>query len=102
MNIFFRTLIILVVTTIIGGLMFAGVTVLDTLDDNGQPDVDVIRLPSTESREFRPDGDDQDGRDGGFGFPGGIIKTLALMSIAGGVYSVIVWTSKQAKRSAAR
>ncbi len=99
MNIFFRTMVILVVTTIIGGLMFTGVTVLDTLDDNGQPENDVIRLPSTESREFRPEGD---GRDGGFGFPGGVIKALVLMSIAGGIYSVIVWTSKQAKRSAAR
>lgn len=93
-----RVLIILVVASIIGGLMYVAVNASSSSNgsslDGGRP-----------SGQFRPDGDgehEERGESGGFGFPGGIIKALVLMSIAGGIYSVIVWTGKQAKRSAAR
>ncbi|MBI2332757.1 MAG: hypothetical protein HYU84_11470 [Chloroflexi bacterium] len=42
---------------------------------------------------------DHEKRDGGFGFPGGVLKALVLMSIAGGVYSVVVWAGKKAKQA---
>ncbi|MBN8579616.1 MAG: hypothetical protein J0L96_03000 [Anaerolineae bacterium] len=93
-----RVLIILVVASLISGLMYAAVNASSSSNgsslDGGRP-----------SGQFRPDGDEEHeerGERGGFGFPGGIIKALALMSIAGGIYSVIVWTRKQAKRAAAR
>ena len=93
-----RVLIILVVASLISGLMYAAVNASSSSNgsslDGGRP-----------SGQFRPDGDgehEERGGRGGFGFPGGVIKALVLMSIAGGIYSVIVWTRKQAKRAAAR
>ncbi len=93
-----RVLIILVVASMLGGLMYVAVNASSSSNgsslDGGRP-----------SGQFRPDGDgehEERGERGGFGFPGGVIKALVLMSIAGGIYSVIVWTGKQAKRSAAR
>ena len=93
-----RVLIIFVVASIIGGLMYVAV---NASGSTGTPSFEEGRP----SGQFRPDGDgehEERGERGGFGFPGGVIKALVLMSIAGGIYSVIVWTGKQAKRSAAR
>jgi hypothetical protein len=101
MNTIFRILIILVVTAIVGSLMYAGVSAMGSAtttfeDGEGRP-----QLP--EGADFRPEHEEhegREGRDGGFGFPGGIIKALVLMSVAGGVYSAIVWTGRKAKRTA--
>lgn len=97
MRILLRALIILVVASLIGGLLYmAVVNVSDSASSSsfavGRPGDDGLRL----------EGGERDDREGGFGFPGGIIKALVLMTIAGGIYSVIVWTGKQAKRSTAR
>ena len=100
MNTVFRVLVILVVTTIIGGLMYVGVSASDSgttgfpeFEENGD-------LPQfAEGSEFRPEGDhDERGEEGGFGFPGGVIKALVLMSVAGGIYSAVVWMGKKPKR----
>ncbi|MBL8062902.1 MAG: hypothetical protein JNK32_07785 [Anaerolineales bacterium] len=105
MKTLFRVLLILVVATLIGGVMYIGVDASGSSnapsfgDDEGRP-----QLPA--GGEFRPDGDGDafrpEGRDhdeGGLGFPGGVIKALVLMSIAGGIYSVIAWAGKKAKRT---
>lgn len=101
MKTIFRILIILVVTAIVGGLMYAGVSAMGsattTFDDReGRP-----QLP--EGAEFRPEHEEHEeheGRDGRFGFPGGVVKSLILTSVAGGIYSVIVQAGKKAKRAA--
>ncbi|MBN8655219.1 MAG: hypothetical protein J0M11_05725 [Anaerolineae bacterium] len=101
MKTIFRILIILVVTAIVGGLMYAGVSASGSAtttfeDGEGRP-----QLP--EGAEFRPEHEEhegREGRDGGFGFPGGVVKSLILMSVAGGIYSVIVQAGKKAKRAA--
>ncbi len=91
-----RVLTILVVASLIGGLMYVAVNASSSSTgsslDGGRP-----------SGQFRPDGDgehEEGGERGGFGFPGGVIKALVLMSIAGGIYSAIGWAGKKAKRSA--
>lgn len=105
----FRVLVILVVTTIIGGLMYMGVGASDSgttgfpeFEENGE------RPQFAEESEFRPEGGDfrpegghdERGEEGGFGFPAGIIKALVLMSVAGGIYSAVVFAGKKAKRAA--
>ncbi len=116
MKTLFRILIILVVATIIGGLMYVGVNASSSSD---APSFEEGRPQSPDGAQFRPEGDDdgdgfrpeggefrpEGGRDehgdrGGFGFPGGVLKALVLMSIAGGIYSAIVWAGKKAKQPA--
>lgn len=99
MKTLFRVLIILAAASIIGGLMYAGVsasgptTGLPNFEEGGE------RPQLPEGVEFRPEGGEREERDGGFGFPGGVIKALVLMSFAGGIYSAIVMTGKKAKRA---
>jgi len=100
MNTFFRVLIILVAAAIIGGLMYVGVSASDS-GTNGFPEFEENgeRPQFTEGSEFRPEGDhDERGEGGGFGFPAGVIKALVLMSVAGGIYSAVVWMGKKTKR----
>ena len=98
MKTLFRVLIILVAASLIGGLMYAGVSASGptTSLPNFEEGEERPELP--EGMEFRPEGGERD--EGGLGFPGGVIKAIVLMSIAGGIYSVIVWTGKKAKRTA--
>ena len=102
MNTLFRVLIILVVATIIGGLMYVGVSASNS-SNNGFPEFEGgrERPQFAEGSEFRPDGDHDEGRgeQGGFGFPGGVIKALVLMTIAGSIYSGIVWAGKKTKQA---
>lgn len=114
MKTLFRVLIILVVATIIGGLMYVGVGTSGSSSDapafeDGRPipseDGGFRPVNDGDGDGFRPEGgdfrpDDEHGERGGFGFPGGVIKALVLMSIAGGIYSAIAWTGKKAKRAA--
>ncbi|MFN8401582.1 MAG: hypothetical protein U0X74_16335 [Anaerolineales bacterium] len=108
MNTLFRVLIILVVAVIIGGLMYVGVSASNS-SNNGFPEFEGGRQ-RPESSEFRPEGGDfrpegdfdgERGERGGFGFPGGIIKALVLMTIAGSIYSGIVWVGKKSKQALA-
>jgi hypothetical protein len=100
MKTIFRVLIILVVATLIGGLMYAGVNASSSTNAFPSFEEGRERPQFSEGTEFRPEGD-RDGRDerGGFGFPGGVLKAVVLMSIAGGIYSGIVWAGKKAKRA---
>lgn len=104
MNTLFRVLTILVIATIIGGLMYVGVSTSNS-STNGFPEFEGgrERPPFAEGSEFRPDGDNdgERGERGGFGFPGGIIKAVVLMSVAGGIYSGIVWAGKKTKQTLA-
>ncbi|HMV29272.1 MAG TPA: hypothetical protein PKE23_07790 [Anaerolineales bacterium] len=103
-----RILIILVVTGILGGLMYVGVSASNS-STAGFPEFEGERQRPQfgeesefrpEGGEFRPDGDgDRRGERGGFGFPGGVIKALVLMTIAGGIYSAVTWTGKKAKQA---
>ena len=101
MNTLFRVLIILVVAVIIGGLMYVGVSASNS-SNNGFPEFEGGRQ-RPEGSEFRPEGDHdgEQGERGGFGFPGGIIKALVLMTIAGSIYSGIVRMGKQSKKTLA-
>ncbi|MFM8369747.1 MAG: hypothetical protein ACKOBD_13445 [Chloroflexota bacterium] len=101
MNTLFRILVILVVATIIGGLMYVGVSASGSSASFGDFEEGEERPQPPEGFEFRPEGEEQEDRDSGFGFPGGVIKALVLMSIAGGIYSTVMWTGKKAKRSTA-
>lgn len=98
MNTLFRILVILVVTTIIGGLMYVGVSASGSSASFGDFEEGEGRPQPPEGFEFRPEGEDHEDRDGGFGFPGGVVKALVLMSIAGGIYSTVVWMGKKTKR----
>jgi hypothetical protein len=98
MKTLFRVLVILVAASIIGGLMYAGVSASGSSTANFEEGEGRPQLP--EGAEFRPDGEREE-REGGFGVPTGIVKAVGLMSLAGGVYSAIVWTGKKAKRTAA-
>lgn len=104
MNTLLRILIILVVTTMIGGLMYVGVSAsesspgFESFDEEGgrpQPPEGAEFLPEREAQE------EQGGRDGGFGFPAGMVKALVLMFVAGGIYSAITWTGKRVKKGKA-
>lgn len=105
MNTIFRVLIILVVTAIIGGLMYAGVSASESSTSFESFEEGEGRPQPPEGAEFLPEREEHEeregGRDGGFGFPGGVIKALVLMSVAGGIYSAIVWTGKKAKQTIA-
>lgn len=98
MNTLFRVLIILVVAVIIGGLMYVGVSASNS-SNNGFPEFEGGRQ-RPEGSEFRPEGDHdgERGERGGFGFPGGIIKALVLMTVAGSIYSGIVQVGKKSKQ----
>lgn len=97
MKIIFRILLILVVASLIGGLMYAGVNASGS--SSVQTSFEGERPLPPDSEEFRPDGERDEG--GGFEFPFGVVKSLVLMSIAGGVYSVIVSAGKKGKRAVA-
>ncbi|HNN12821.1 MAG TPA: hypothetical protein PKL78_04645 [Anaerolineales bacterium] len=113
MKTIFRVLMILAVATLIGGLMYIGVSASGSNsgqpafegDREGFPGGAEFRLDGDnngfrpEGGEFRPDGDRR-GERGGFGFPGGVIKALVLMSVAGGIYSGIIWAGRKSKRTA--
>jgi hypothetical protein len=96
MKTLFRILVILVVTAIVGGLMYAGVSASGSSTANFEDGEGRPQLP--DGAEFRPEREEHEGRDGGFGFPGGVIKSLVLMSLAGGIYSAIMWTGRKTKR----
>lgn len=98
MKTIFRVLVILVAASIIGGLMYAGVSASGSSTANFEEGEGRPQPP--EGAEFRPEGEREE-REGGFGVPTGIIKALVLMLVAGGIYSAIVWTGKKAKRIAA-
>lgn len=101
MNTLFRVLIILVVASIIGGLMYVAVDASGSSSfEEGRPGGGQFRPDGDgDGDAFRPEGEGR-GERGGFGFPAGIIKALVLMSIAGGIYSAIAWAGKKSKRSA--
>lgn len=104
MNTLFRVLIILVVASIIGGLMYVAVGASDSSGsstfEEGRPGGQFRPDGDGDGDGFRPEGEGRRGERGGFGFPGGIIKALVLMSLAGGIYSAIAWVGKKSKRSA--
>lgn len=95
MKTLFRILIILVITSIIGGLMYAGVSAAGTTSFEDE------RPQMPEGAEFHPEREEHGERDG-IDFPGGMVKALVLMSIAGGVYSGVVWAGKKTKQVSAR
>jgi orotate phosphoribosyltransferase len=95
MKTLFRILIILVITSIIGGLMYAGVSAAGATSFEGE------RPQMPEGAEFRPEREEHGERDG-LDIPGGMVKALVLMSIAGGVYSGVVWAGKKTKQVSAR
>lgn len=102
MNTLFRVLIILVVASIVGGLMYVAVDASGSSSfEEGRPGGGGQFRPDGDGDgdAFRPEGEGR-GERGGFGFPGGIIKALVLMSLAGGIYSAIAWAVKKSKRSA--
>ncbi|GAB4496685.1 MAG: hypothetical protein OHK003_02630 [Anaerolineales bacterium] len=101
MKTLFRVLVILVAASIIGGLMYAGVSASNSSASFGDFDGDESRPQPPEGAEFRPEREDHEEHEGEFDFPGGMIKAVVLMSIAGGAYSAIVWAGKKAKRVAA-
>lgn len=102
----FRVLVILIAAVVIGGLIYRGVNSAGASSNFSGFGGDGQRFE--EGSGFRPDGDaggsrPEEGRggrgEGGFGFPGGILKALVLMSVAGGVYSLIVWGGRTARKS---
>ncbi|MEN9564181.1 MAG: hypothetical protein RIR73_2425 [Chloroflexota bacterium] len=101
MKILFRILIILVVTTIVGGLMYAGVSAMSSSTTNFEDGEGRPQLP--DGAEFRPEREEHEEREDhgdGIDLPGGMVKALVLMSVAGGIYSAIVWAGRKAKRTA--
>ena len=97
MKTFFRVLIILVIASIIGGMMYVGVNASSSATGSANFEEGGERPSLPEGAEFRPEGDREE-RDGGFGFPVGVLKALVLMSIAGGAYSAVVLAGKKAKQ----
>lgn len=97
MKTLFRVLVILVVTAIIGGLMYAGVTASGSAATFTNFEEGQERPQRPDGAEFRPDGEREE-REGGAGLPAGVIKALFLMTVAGGAYSVVIWTSKKARQ----
>ena len=98
MNTLFRILVIVVVATLIGGLMYVGVSAAGSAITFGDFEGDEGRPQLPEGAEFRPERGEAEEGEGGFGFPAGMIKALVLMSVAGGVYSAVVLAGKKAKR----
>ncbi len=100
MKTLFQIFVILAVATLIGGLMFVSVNADSPAGDDGQGAVSVEQVnPDTDGDAFRPE---REGRDEGgvSGFPAGVIKSLVLMSISGGIYSAVARAGKKAKRTA--
>lgn len=83
--------------------MYAAVNASDSSGlsafEEGRPDGNGNGDGDGDGDGFRPAGEGRRER-GGFGFPAGIIKAFVLMSIAGGIYSAIVWAGKKSKRAA--
>ena len=77
MNTLYRILIILVVTAIISGAIFA---MVGGGSSASQP---AAQMPAGDFP--RPEGREE--RDGDSGLPFGVVKSLVIMSIAGGVYA---------------
>ena len=112
MKTFLRVLIILAAVTVIGGLMYVGVNASGSSDvssfDEGRPpqfdrdgddDGDGFRPGDG---EFRSEGEHEEhGERGRFGFPGGVIKALIHMTVAGLIYSAVVWIGKRIKKKPA-
>ncbi len=94
MNTLFRILIILAVAVLVGGVMYVGVNVAAGPVTVSNEEESRPQLP--EGAEARPEEREEgDGID----LPGGMVKALVLMSIAGGGYSAVVWAGKKANRS---
>ena len=100
MNTLFRILVIVVIATLIGGLMYAGVSAAGSATTFGDFEESEGRPQPPEGVEFRPEREEAEEGEAGFGFPAGMIKALVLMSVAGGVYSAVVLAGKKAKRVA--
>lgn len=107
MNTLFRILVILVAATLIGGLMYVGVSASNTSagpgdfeQGEGRPrPAEGVEFGDGDEGEFRPEREGRGERgEGGFGLPGGVLKALVLMSIAGGIYSLIARGGKQARK----
>ena len=105
MNTLFRIFVILVVAALIGGLMYVGVNASNSYTSFGDFDEGEGFPQRSDGDEFRPEHDEfeeqegrEGGQDGGFGFPGGVLKAVVLMSIAGGIYSAVAWAGKKAKK----
>lgn len=110
MNTLFRILVILVVATIVGGLMYVGVNASGPStgpggfeDGEGRPRFsEGDGFGDGDEGGFRPEREEHGDRgERGFGFPGGVVKAVVLMSIAGGFYSLIAWSGKKAKKLSA-
>ena len=100
MKTLFRVLLILAAASIIGGLMYAGASASSSPAANLPGFEEGEEMPQTpEGAEFRPEREEHEEREGGFGFPGGMLKAVVLMSIAGGVYSAIVWAGRKTKQA---
>lgn len=101
MKTIFRIIVILAAATIVGSLMSAGTTSgFNGFDGDGD------RPQFEAGREVRPDGfgenlnpeGERRGHDESGGFPGGILKAIVLMSVAGGIYSLFVSGGRTAKK----
>jgi hypothetical protein len=99
MKTLFRILVILVITSVIGGLMYAGVSAAGAVGDS--PSFENERPQPLEGDQFRPEREEHE-EDDGIDLPGRMVKALVLMSIAGGGYSAVVWAGKKAKQVSAR
>jgi len=77
MSALYRTLVILVVAALIGGLFYAAVGSGDS----------TAGSPSPADSQPRPEGGEE--RDGDSALPLGVVKSLAIMSIASGVYLAV-------------
>ena len=77
MSTLYRTLVLLVIATLIGGLFYAAVGSGDS----------TTGLPAPADGQPRPEGGEE--RDGETDLPLGMVKSLAIMSIASGVYLAV-------------
>lgn len=97
MKTLFRVLVLLVIATLIGGLMYVGVNAAGTSNvqsfEGGSPQF------QEGGEQFRPEREEHGERgEGGFRFPGGMIKAGVLMTFAGGIYYATTWTGKKVKK----
>ena len=87
MKTIFRILVILVVASIIGGLMYAAVSAAGNNTQTRTRDDLPGDRPAPPDGEFRPERDgDREGFEGGFMLPFGMVKSLVLMCIIGVPY----------------